>query len=191
MIAALILAAGRSSRMGLPKQTLRIRGVPMLQVVIDTVNKTEVDRVIIVLGARKSEVEKEVDFKGNEVVVNSAYGSGMSTSIQAGLSEVPNAEAALIILGDQPLVAPETIDALIRAYRLSGLPIIVPVYQGRMGNPVLFDRRFFKEIMGVTGDVGAKAVMQGHPTEVLELPVDDEGVVTDVDFPADYDRLKP
>lgn len=163
----------------------------MLQIVIDTVRKTEVNNVIVVLGAGSSKVRREVDLGREKVVVNSAYGGGMSTSVRVGLSEALNADAALIVLGDQPFVAPETLDALIHSYRRSGSPIVVPVYHGRRGNPVLFDRRFFREIMQVTGDAGAKAVVQAHPSEVLELPVDDEGVVIDIDSPSDYDRLQP
>lgn len=190
MIAAVILAGGESQRMGLPKQTLRVGGVPMLQVVLDTVRRTKVDLVVIVLGAHESEVRKEVDFRNERVVVNRAHREGMSASIRAGLSEVQGAEAALIILGDQPLISPKTIDALIEAYRRSGRSIIVPVFQGRRGNPVLFDRSLFDEVMQVTGDIGAKAVVKAHHEETLEVPVDDHGVVVDIDSPADYDRLR-
>lgn len=190
MIAAVVLAAGESSRMGLPKQNLRLRGVPMLQAVLDTIRGTMVDRVVVVLGAHEPEVRKGVDFRGVRVVVNMAHREGMSASIRAGLAEVPNAEAALIVLGDQPLLDPRTVDALIRAYRSSGSPIVVPVYEGRRGNPVLFDSRLFREVMAVTGDVGAKAVVRAHPREVLEVPVGDQGVVVDIDLPADYDSLR-
>lgn len=189
MIAAVILAAGSSSRMGRPKQTLRVEGVAMLQVVLDTVRRTKVDLVVVVVGAHESEVRKEVDFRGERVIVNKAYDEGMSASIRVGLSEVPDAEAALIVLGDQPLLAPETIDALIQTYLRFRSPIVVPVHRGRRGNPVLFDRSLFKEVLKVTGDGGAKAVVRAHMDDVLEVPVDDEGVVTDVDVPADYDRL--
>lgn len=190
MIAAVILAAGGSQRMGLPKQTLRVGGAPMLQVVLDTVRRTQVDLVVVVLGAHASDVKKEVEFRTEKVAVNSAHGEGMSASIRAGLSEVQGAEAALIVLGDQPLISPKTMDALIQAYRRSGRAIVVPVYQGRRGNPVLFDRSLFEEVMGVTGDTGAKAVVKAHPEETLEVPVDDHGVVMDIDTQADYDRLR-
>lgn len=191
LIAAVVLAAGGSVRMGAPKQTLRFRGVPMLQVVVETLRRSKVDRVVVVLGAHEPEVRKDVSFDEELVVENPDYSSGMSSSIRAGLAAVPDADAALVVLADQPFLAPQTIDILVEAYRVSRSPVVLPVFRGRRGNPVLFDRSLFPEISRLRGDVGAKAVVRAHQADLLEVPVDDAGVVEDIDTPEDYKGTSP
>lgn len=187
MIAAVVLAAGLSARMGRPKQTLPVKGVPMLQRVLVNLRKTKVDRVVVVLGADEREVRKRVKFVGETVVVNRAYAEGMSGSIRRGLEEVEGeADAVLVVLGDQPFVSPSTIDALIEAYGRTTAKVVVPVCRGRRGNPVVFDRSLFREVKGVRGDVGARSVVERNRDGVVEVRVEDDGVLTDIDTPSDY-----
>jgi len=175
--------------MGRPKLTLQVEGVPMLQRVLTTLGRSKVDRVVVVLGSNAAEVKRSVKFIREVIVVNRHYADGMSSSLKLGLGEVSKeADAAIIVLGDQPFVSAKTIDRLVDAYKASGARVVVPVYRGARGNPVLFDRRMFGEITGIQGDVGAKSVVAGSGENVLEVAVEDDGVLVDIDTPSDYER---
>ena len=186
MIAAVVLAAGSSSRMGKPKQTLQLEDGPMLEMVLQTLRQTKVGRVVVVLGAHSSVVRGWVKFGKEKVVVNPRFKEGMSGSIRLGLAEAEEADAAMIVLGDQPFVSPGTIDRIIDAYVSSRSPVVVPVYHGRRGNPVLFDRSLFPQIRRIRGDVGAKSVVSGNEDKLLQVDVNDEGILVDIDTPSDY-----
>lgn len=186
MIAAVILAAGTSSRMGEPKQLLPFGGRPMLAAVAEGLLKAPLDLVAVVLGHRAGEVALALEGLPVKVVVNSDYGLGQSTSLKAGLAALGGtAEAVLFVLGDQPLVRPETVTLLIENYRISG-GIVAPVYLGRRGNPVLFGSEFFSEIMSLEGDTGAREIILRHPERVWVVEVGDPGVVIDIDTREDY-----
>jgi len=190
LIAAVVLAAGSSTRMGRPKQTLAVHGKPMLQKVLDTLRESKVDAVVVVLGSRAREVERSLKLSYETVIVNPDFAEGMSGSIRTGLAEVEReADAVMVVLGDQPLVAATTIDALIDAYRRTKELVVLPVMGGRRGNPVLFDRELFPEIRLVRGDVGAKSVVMSHEDRVVEVPVDDRGILVDIDTPGDYSKV--
>jgi molybdenum cofactor cytidylyltransferase len=187
LIVAVVLAAGLSSRMGKPKQTLRIGGKSMLEKVLEVFRKSNVDAAVVVLGAREGEVRKKVGFKGEKVVYNPRYAEGMSGSLKLGLAEAgPWAEAVIVALGDQPYLSPATVNKLVKAYRDSEAPVVVPVYKGKRGNPVLFDRRTFAQIMRIRGDEGAKSIIRKNRSTLLEVMVEDEVVITDIDTPDDY-----
>lgn len=177
MIPAIVLAAGEARRFGGPKQLALIDGVPVLQHVLRNVRASE---VIVVLGAFADEIRARVPFANERIVINPDFAEGMSTSIQAGLRALPaDAPAVLIALGDQPFVSPTTYDALIAAYEKA--PAVVPVYRGRRGNPVVVRRELFPEMMKIRGDVGFRAVLR----DVMELPVDDPGILRDIDSASD------
>ena len=189
MIVAVVLAAGLSTRMKRPKQTLPIRGNPMLERVLKMFRRSRVDRVVVVLGADAGEVMKGIKFQREKVVINPEYRAGMSSSLRVGLGEVEqDAEAVIIALGDQPFVSPNTIDRLLEGHRASKAPVVVPVYRGVRGNPVLFDRSVFAQLKRIRGDVGAKSVVARNKDRVLQVEVDDSGVLIDVDTPSDYAR---
>ena len=188
MIAAVVLAAGASSRMGRPKLTIPLDGVPMLERVLETLRRSTVDRVVVVLGANEGEVRARVRFEGEMVVVNQGFADGMSSSLRLGLESVREAEAAIIVLGDQPFVLPATIDTLVAEHRASRATIVVPTFHGKRGNPVLFHRSIFPQIARVSGDVGAKSVVQTNASDVLEVEVADRGVLVDFDTPSDLPR---
>ncbi|MDG6987711.1 MAG: nucleotidyltransferase family protein [Nitrososphaerota archaeon] len=190
LIVAIVLAAGESRRMGRPKQTLNVGGVPMLQRVLDMLRKTKVDRVVVVTGAHWEELRAAVKFGKEEVIHNEGYAEGMGSSLRAGIAAAGTADAVLIVLADQPSVLPDTVDALIAGYRSSEKRIVAPVYHGRRGNPVLFDRALFPKMSQVRGDVGAKAIVERNRDFLLEIPVEDDGVVTDIDEPDDLDGFR-
>jgi molybdenum cofactor cytidylyltransferase len=188
MIAAVVLAAGASSRMGRPKQTIPLHGVPMLEMALESFRRSNVGRVVVVLGANAVEVRKRMRFAHEVVVVNEAFSEGMSSSLRLGLENTGEADAAIIAMGDQPFVLPDTINRMIAAYDESRARIVIPTYRGARGNPVLFDRSVFSQIKEIRGDVGAKAVVQRNAGQVLEVEVPDGGVLIDIDTPSDLDR---
>jgi len=189
LIAAIILAAGASSRMGWPKQTLLLEGVPMLERVLETFRRSKTGKVVVVLGANAREVTRRVKFTQEVVVVNRRFAAGISSSLKLGLEEVQDeAQAAIIALGDQPFVLSSTVDKMIDAYEESGARIVVPRFLGTRGNPVLFDRSLFPQIERISGDVGAKSVVQKNEADVLEVEVADKGVLVDIDTPSDLGR---
>jgi len=189
LIVAVVLAAGTSSRMGKPKQTLVLEGEPMLERVLRTLRQTKVDVTVVVLGAGAEEVRKKVRWGDEKLVVNHDYSNGMSESLKIGLKSVQEvADAALIVLADQPFVSSGTVDRVIDAYLKTKAAVVAPSYKGTRGNPVLFDKRLFPRIMGIKGDVGAKSVVEENRKDMLVVEVDDEGILQDIDTPADYER---
>ena len=189
MISVVILAAGRSARMGKPKMLQRVEGRPMLEKVLEVFRHARVDEVVVVLGADAERIKKGIRFGGERIVLNTEYPSGMSSSLRLGLAAAgPRADAVIIALGDQPFLSPLTVDRLVERYLGEKAPVVVPVHDGVRGNPVLFARSAFPDIMQVRGDVGAKSVVGAYGDRVLEVPVEDGGVLFDIDTPADYER---
>lgn len=190
MISAIILGAGRSTRFGAKKQLLKFDGATLLETVIGTFFKAKVDDVIVVLGYAAKEIRTNSDFGRARVVVNADYAQGLSTSLRAGIDEVnPAARAAIVALGDQPLISVRTIDLLVENYLETGGPIVAPFFQRRRGNPVLFDRALFSELRNIHGDTGAKASLERHAERIVKVQVDDIGVIFDIDTQDDYGRL--
>lgn len=162
----------------------------MLELVLNSLRRSKVDEVVIVLGADAEKVRTKVRFEHEKIVFNPEYAMGMSASIRAGLGSVSDkADAALIMLGDQPFVLPETVNKIVEAYLRSTPLVVVPTFHGVRGNPVLFDRKIFPQIMRIQGDVGAKSVVELQSRRLLEVEVEDEGIITDVDTPSEYREL--
>jgi len=179
MISAIVLAAGQATRFGRPKQLVT------LQPVLDNLAQSKIDEVVVVLGAHADEIREQIQFGKARTVINPDYANGMSTSIQAGLRAI-DADAAMIVLADQPFVTPRTYDALIDEYRFRR-GVIIPTFNGVRGNPVIVDRSLFAEMMTIRGDVGCRSIFGEHPVHLL--PVDDRGVVQDIDTPEDMPDL--
>ena len=189
-VTAILLAAGRSSRMGTPKPLLLLAGKPLLARSLDALRDGGVGEIVVVLGAEADRVRRGVSLEGTRVVVNEEFEAGMSASIRAGLRGASaDAEAYLIVLGDQPLVAPATIRALVERRAATRARILVPTYLGVRGNPVLLEASLSAEIKAVRGDVGCRGVVAAHKAEVVEVPVDDPGILLDVDTPEELRRI--
>jgi molybdenum cofactor cytidylyltransferase len=189
--AAVILAAGTSTRMGTAKQLLLLDDRPLLQHVLDHVRASVVKEIVLVLGFAAEEIRKEIDVQNARVVLNESYQQGMGTSLKAGLSAVdPQCAGALIVLADQPFVRPATLSLLVAEHRRSKAQIVIPTYRGFRGNPVLLDRSVFAEVMALTGDVGCRAVFGDHLEGIVKLPVDDAGILLDIDRQSDFEALR-
>ncbi len=187
MISAIILAAGESKRMGEVKQLMSFGKSTILEQVIDNVMGSKVNEVIVVLGYKVEEVKKTIRSKQVKTVINPDYVQGMSTSIVAGLKMVNrNTRAVMIVLGDQPLIDSKTINDLITAFSINDKGIVIPVFQGRRGNPVIFSVKYKNELLNLKGDIGGRDIVSRNPDDVLEVTVNCEGVLTDIDTPESY-----
>ena len=192
-VAGIILAGGSSSRLGRPKQLLPLAGRPLLAHTLDNAARSRLDELVVVLGHEAEAIRAQVDFAAARarVVVNDRYREGQSTSLHAGLAALsPETAAALFLLGDQPLIGPEIIDAILDTYARTGGPIVMPAYDGQRGNPVLFDRALWPELLRITGDQGARGVLRAHAREVVEMSVSGVHYTEDIDTPDDYERLR-
>jgi len=190
-VSAIVLAAGSSTRMGTVKPLVKIGGKTMLERTLATLRESQVDEVVVVLGHSAPVIQQSVAFHKARVVVNDSYHEGMASSLRTGLSSLrADAAAVLVVLADQPFLKYETIDRLIDEYRQKKPEIIVPTYNGFRGNPVLLDRSVFDEVAELTGDIGCRAIFQRHTREIVKVPVQDAGILLDLDTPADIERLE-
>ena len=191
MIAAIVLAAGTSTRMGRQKLTLPMAdGRPLVRVAVEQVLAAGVDDTVVVLGGDAEAVALALAPLPVRTVVNPRYAEGQSTSLRAGLDALrPGTDAAVVALGDQPLPDPDVIRRLVAAFRTSGRPIAVPVYRDGRGNPVLFAAALFGELRAVTGDRGGREVIARDPARVAEVSVDTP-MPADIDTPEDYQAAR-
>lgn len=189
-IAAIILAAGSASRMRQPKQLLDWGGRPLVRVVAEHALTARLECVLVVVGAERDAVVAALAGLPVEIVENRAYAEGQSTSLRAGVVALgPEVCAALVLLGDQPFVTPTIVERIADAWRASGAAIVAPLYRGQRGNPVLFARPVFHELLAIQGDQGARAVLAVDPSRVHLVPFDDDRPLADIDTPEDYERL--
>jgi molybdenum cofactor cytidylyltransferase len=147
--------------------------------------------VIVVVGAEGKAVSAALEGLPVRIVMNERWADGMSTSLHTGLHAVqPETEAALVVLADQPGLTPSLIEALVGRYSQTRARIVVPCYQDKRGNPVLFDRALFDELLAVQGDKGGRYIISQHEPEVERVAVTSVRMLTDVDTPEDYDSFE-
>jgi molybdenum cofactor cytidylyltransferase len=190
VLAAVILAAGGSSRMGQPKQLLKFRGTSLLRRAIDTASAAGADQVIVVLGSSAEQLMPEVEATTATVVLNDQWMDGVSTSLRGGLAAVSSeARGVFIYPADMPLLTPEVLKELARRQQVSGRPAAMTEAGGVRGVPVFITRSLFPALMIQEGDVGGANYLRAHPESVEAVRFDDPDVVRDVDRPEDYSRL--
>jgi molybdenum cofactor cytidylyltransferase len=185
-IAGLVLAAGRSTRMGGPNKLLEeINGRALVRIATEQVLASGARPVIIVNGHQRERVERALAGLAVTFVHNPDFAEGLSTSLKAGIAAVPeDADGAIVCLGDMPQVSARLIDRLIAAFDPErGALVVIPTIEGKRGNPVLWSRRFFNDLMALEGDVGARHLIGGYAEAVAEVPVEDAAALIDVDTP--------
>ena len=186
VISAIVLAAGKSTRMASCKQLAEIGGETMIERVLFNALASEVDEVIVVLGYRADDVAKKIESHKVKIVINEHYENGLSSSVKAGLQAIDSrAMAAIFLLGDQPFVDSSTINRVLRKYMRSHARIVIPTFKSLRGNPVLFDRSLFDEIMRLSGDVGGRRIVANHDTEVVTVEIHNPGIFMDIDTRSD------
>jgi len=187
VICSIILAAGESKRMKKPKLLLPYRGKTIIETVVDRVNQSKVDEILVVLGSGKDEISEQLQKKSVTFCVNDNYMNGMLSSIQAGVNSITGTEGACIIfLGDQPMISPEVIDRIIDTYFRTGKGILQPKYQNKKGHPVLIDLKYKEDINKLDPNIGLRDLIRKFPDDVLEVEVDNHGVLRDIDTMEDY-----
>ncbi len=192
-VAAVVLAAGGSTRMQAGhKLLLPVQGHPMIAAVVDHVLAADFRPLVVVTGFNGPAIIEALDGRPVQVVANRRWRQGLASSLKVGLQALPpEVYGALLVLADMPLVSAKTLKALKEQFtRQDGDAIVYPAHQGRQGNPVLFPRRFFDEIMALQGDQGAQGVLRRHATDAVALPVESRTVLVDCDTDKDYADLQ-
>ncbi|HXX25618.1 MAG TPA: molybdopterin-binding/glycosyltransferase family 2 protein [Pseudolabrys sp.] len=192
-IAAVVLAAGRSTRMGaVNKLIAEIGGKPLVRIAAEQALASHASPVIVVTGHERERVEAALKGLPVRLVHNPDYAEGLGTSLKAGIAAVPaEADGAIVCLGDMPQVSSALIDKLVAAFDPErGALVVVPSIAGRRGNPVVWSRRFFHDLAQVQGDIGARYLIGSYAEAVVEVSVADDAALTDVDTPESLSAVK-
>lgn len=195
-VAGIILAAGESRRMGRDKALLPVGDESFLEHLIH-IMRGVVSPLVVVLGHHAEDIERQIMSRrgrdAHELVIlqNPDYALGQLSSLQVALRHLMACpvSAAVMALVDHPAITADVVRLLLSRFRGSGAPVLIPTYEGRRGHPVLFARRLFQELLDAPLDQGARFVVHQHAAEVELVETDEEGILWDIDFPADYERL--
>lgn len=191
-VGVILLAAGGSSRLGQPKQLVEYKGRSLLEHSVKTALSSNAQLTVVVLGANANAFKEEIKENKVHIVVNTAWQTGMASSIQSGLKEFtaicPSAEGVVLMVCDQPFVTASLLNDLLEAHKKTGKPIIACSYENTFGPPVFFHHVFFPALLQLEGDVGARGVIRQHADDVEVVPFP-EGRF-DVDTKADYEIIK-
>jgi molybdenum cofactor cytidylyltransferase len=189
MIVAVVLSAGESSRMGQPKALLPIDGESFIERIVSVLQKTSVARIIVILGHNADEMRRRIEHLPVEILINPGYKLGQLSSLQVAvrrLESESDCDGMLVHLVDHPYIDAKLTETLIENFSASGKLIVVPRYKGKRGHPVIFSRKLFGELLAAPMDQGAKAVVNAHRGDTLEVNTEDEGITLDIDTPELY-----
>ena len=191
MICAVVLAAGRSERMGTQKLLLPLGGKPVITRVVDALLESSVEQILVVVGRDGKLVQEAVRDREVQFVPNPDSSSDMLGSVRCGLRALPaGCEAVLVAMGDQPGISSELVNQLICSFGDDKSKIVVPAWEGHRGHPVLFSTRLCDEVLRRHDGSGLRGLLEAHPEKVFELAVSDRAALGDMDTPADYQRQK-
>jgi len=189
MLAAVILSGGASSRMGSPKTLLPYQGRPLLEHLLEITVRPEIGARKVVLGADADSIAKVIPLKANEIVINPDWEKGQLSSIQAAVRKIPaGTDGMLLFLIDHPLISSALVGELIAQFYKSKKPIVLPVYEGRRGHPVIFSASLYDELLRAPLDTGARAVVWAHKDDVEEVRTNEEGCVLNLNDPETLNR---
>ena len=189
MICAVVLAAGRSERMGTQKLLLPLCGKPVIARVVDELSRSQVDEILVVIGTDGERLRETLGGKRVRFVENPDPDSDMLGSVRCGLRALPrNCKAAIVALGDQPGITQALVDELTRCFHHGDSKIVVPGCNGHRGHPVLFSAQYFDEVMSSHTATGLRGFLNAHSNKVFSVAVSDATTMEDLDTPADYHR---
>ena len=187
MINAIVLAAGRSKRMGKLKPLLRFNDKTFLEHIISVLKASVVDAITVVLGAEAETIKKSVDLSGTNIVINENYQQGQLSSLIAAIKHCPKeTRAILVCLVDNPFVTKEVVDEIITKFEETNNPITIPVFNNKRGHPTLFSRSLFNQLLNAPRDQGARYVVYSNEENILELETSESGILISIDTPDDY-----
>jgi molybdenum cofactor cytidylyltransferase len=194
MIVAVVLAAGESSRMGRPKALLPIGGKSFIEAIVMALRQTRIAKILIVLGHHAEDLKPQIEGLPVTILINSEYRLGQLSSLQVavrhlmGLPDFTGVDGILVHLVDHPYLNPALVNRMIEGFYNSGKLIVLPRYGSHHGHPVIFSARLFGELLQAPLEQGAKAVVNAHRDDTLELETDDAGIAIDIDTPDEYRR---
>ena len=190
MISAILLAAGQSKRMnGENKLSKESQGIPLIKHSVKNILASSIDELIVILGYQKDIIEKLIDKNEKiKIIFNKDFESGMASSIKTGLDNLSEkSEAFFICLGDMPMVSHNIYDQLVKSK--DNKEIIVPTYKGQQGNPVLFDKSMKEKIINISGDAGAKKILELNKDKILNLKINDQSITRSFNTQDDFSSL--
>ena len=192
-VSGVLLAAGQSRRMKQTKQLLPLNGQRILEVCLDNLCASRLDEIVVVLGHDAPRILPLLGDKPRiRVIINRDFRDGIGTSIREGVRQIgPQVSAVMVALGDQPFIPPEAVNALIDGWTSGTQGIVVPVYRGKRGHPVLFSLPLYRSALELLDDdVGGRAIVQANPDDILEIPVSSPGVLLDIDTWEEYESFR-
>lgn len=191
MIVAVVLSAGESSRMGRPKALLPIDGQTFIEKIVAALKQTKVGKIIVILGHNARELQSKISHLPVEILINTDYKLGQLSSLQLAVRNLQadlECDGMLVHLVDHPYLAPALVEEMIRRFYETKKRIIVPKFHGKRGHPVIFSNALFDEILSAPMEEGAKAVVNAHRAETLEIETEEKGIAVDIDTPELYQQ---
>ena len=191
MIVAVVLSAGESSRMGRPKALLPIDGQTFIERIVAALKQAKVGKIIVILGHNGHELQSKISHLPVEILINTDYKLGQLSSLQLAVRNLQpdlDCDGMLVHLVDHPYLAPALVEEMIRRFYETKKRIIVPKFHGKRGHPVIFSNALFDEILSAPMEEGAKAVVNAHRAETLEIETEEEGIAVDIDTPELYQQ---
>lgn len=191
MIVAVVLSAGESSRMGRPKALLPIDGQTFIERIVAALKQTRVGKIIVILGHNASELQPKISHLPVEILINTDYKLGQLSSLQLAVRHLQldhDCDGMLVHLVDHPYLTPALVQEMIRRFYETEKRIIVPKFHGKRGHPVIFSRELFAELLSAPVDQGAKAVVNAHRADTLEIETEEAGIALDIDTPELYQQ---
>jgi molybdenum cofactor cytidylyltransferase len=190
MLAAAILAAGESRRMGSPKALATFQGQTFVQHLIEATRHPRIGMVCVVLGAGAEKLRQQLGLGHSQAVINENWPQGQLSSIQAAIRSLPEGIEGLVLCPvDHPLISREVVGALLREFDSRGKQIVLPKYRGKRGHPVIFAASLFSELLSASPEIGARQVVWAHADDVLEVETNEEGVLLNLNDPESLKRV--
>ena len=189
MMCAIVLAAGRSSRMGLQKLLLPFAGKTVITHIVDQLLAGDLGKIYVVVGHEPDRITEQLSDRPVSIVINPNVDAGMLSSVRCGVKALsPDCDAALIALGDQPGITSKLVDDMVRSFNKTNKGILVPFHDGTRGHPILVAKHYQTEILTQYDDIGLRGLLHAHPDDIFELCVSTSSVLFDMDYPEDYLR---